>query len=375
MTPTIGAVPEDFLLALELARGKESTAKLIETVAKQTSDEAARWAFLQWSLRERAANKFARASEMWFVREALEQATHERVGAFHASRFPAGERVLDLTTGIGGDTIALANRGPTTGVDLDLERLNCAGHNLRVHGLVAELRHANALEIEADHQFYWCDPARRVAGRRSLRLDDFSPRVDQVLERLSSAKLGGFKLSPMLADSELASLGSQIEFISFGGECREALVWVGPLAGEGFRAVHIESAETLPRTHSVSTPLSEPSAYIFEADPAAIRAHALGALEARHNLSPLGKSNGYLTGTEKVDSPWLTGFEVLAHGKLDARWIKGLPYQVEAFKVRGVELDPAVWVKKVRTSSVERAIALVYPTEKGVRVAIAKRLI
>jgi len=51
-----------------------------------------------------------------------------------------------------------------------------------------------------------------------------------------------------------------------------------------------------------------------------------------------------------------------------------LPYQVEAFKVRGVELDPAAWVKKVRTSSVKRAIALVYPTVKGVRVAIAKRL-
>lgn len=374
MTSTFGVVPDEFLLALELACGKESTPKLIESVAKRTSDEAARWAFLQWNLRERAANKFARASEMWFVREALEQATNERVAAYHASRFPAGERVLDLTTGIGGDTIALASRGPTTGVDLDLERLNCAGHNLRVHGLDAELCHANALDIGTDCQFYWCDPARRVAGRRTLRLDDFSPRVDQVLSRFRAAKLGGFKLSPMLADSELASIGNKVEFISFGGECREALVWVGPLAGEGFHAVHIESEETLPRTPSVSTPLSEPSAYIFEADPAAIRAHALGALETRHTMSPLGKSNGYLSGPEKVDSPWLTGFEVLAHGKLDARWIKELPYQIEAFKVRGVELDPAAWVKKVRTNHDDRAMALVYPTEKGVRVAIANRL-
>lgn len=373
MNPELGQMPSEHLQALELARGKLATANKIEAVARTTSVAAAQWAFQQWSLREKAHAKFARADEMWFVREALEQATHERVAAYHASQFPGSVAVADLTAGIGGDTIALAARGETVGSDLDAARLNCAAHNLRVHGLAAELRVMDSLDWPAGIPYFWCDPARRVQGRRTLKLDQFSPDVYRVIHHFAQAKLGGIKLSPMLADADLAALGNHVEFVSFGNECREAVVWIGAESGAGVHAVHIESGERLRQSPSQQEPQTHAYEFIFEADPAAIRAHSLGALEEQLDASPLGQSNGYLTGRSLATSPWVTSFRVLEQGKLDAGWMKSLPYDIDTIKVRGVDIDPAQWVKKVRSRRGELAVALVFPTSDGVRVCVANR--
>lgn len=373
MNPTLGQMPTEHLLALELARGNLATANNIEAVAKATHVEAAQWAFQQWSLREKGRAKFARADKMWFVREALEQATHERVAAYHASQFPESVPVVDLTVGIGGDTIALAARGAAAGSDLDEVRLNCAAHNLRVHGLSADLRVMDSLDWPADTPYFWCDPARRVQGRRTLKLDQFSPDVFRVLQQFAHVKLGGLKLSPMLADADLAALGKRIEFISFGSECREAVVWLGAESGDGVHAVHVESGERLHQNPSRREPQNHADEFIFEADPAAVRAHALGTLEEQLDASPLGQSNGYLTGRSLAMSPWVTAFRVLDQGKLDAGWLKTLPYDIEAMKVRGVDIDPAQWVKKVRSRRGELAVALVFPTQDGVKVCVAQR--
>src|SRR5687767_5373956 len=101
--------------ALSRASGLQPTPKNIDRVAEATSPEAARWAFEQWSLRKRAQEKFAKADEMLFTREALEQATHEELAHFHASQFPQRTRVADLTCGIGADLIALARNGEAVG--------------------------------------------------------------------------------------------------------------------------------------------------------------------------------------------------------------------------------------------------------------------
>jgi hypothetical protein len=128
------------LSALELSRDLTATPANILRIAKATSDEAARWAFGQWELRAKARTKFAEADRMLFVREALEQATGEAIARYHASRFPEGAPVVDMTAGVGADLIALARRGPAIGYELDPERAMCAAWNLRVHGVEAEVR-------------------------------------------------------------------------------------------------------------------------------------------------------------------------------------------------------------------------------------------
>src|SRR5215831_387296 len=62
--------------------------------------ELARAAVETVRLRERATAKFARAGEMFFTAEALEQATSEAVSAHCAARFAGFDLVADLGCGI-----------------------------------------------------------------------------------------------------------------------------------------------------------------------------------------------------------------------------------------------------------------------------------
>lgn len=311
-------------LALGLAEGQAATASALERVGKATSPDAARWAFAQWELRKRAKAKFARADAMLFVREALEQATHERVAAYHAFLFPTGALVADLTVGIGADLIALAARGPALGFELDPERAEYARHNLAVHGLNAEVRVSDSLRWlsgEPDVRYAFADPARRVEGRRTLRLDEFAPDPSALAEGLRRLDLGVMKLSPMLNDDTLRGLTDSLRFVSFRDECREVLAQFGSQAEQGVQSVHVESGETLDSS-ILPAAVETPGGFLYDADPAAIRAHALGTLCARYGLSPLGDSNGYLTGDTLAETPWLRPYRVLYHGKADAKTTK-----------------------------------------------------
>lgn len=360
--------------ALGLAEGQDPTPGAITRVADATSAEAARWAFTQWDLRARGAAKFARAPAMLFVREALEQATHEAVAAYHALRFPKGERVADLTSGIGADLIALAHRGPAVGFETDPERAECARHNLRVHGLDAPVLEQDCLGAEWSWRFALADPARRSGGRRLRDPDAFEPDPHALAMRMRDLELGALKLSPLLQDAYLEALGGCLEFVSYGGECREALVWLGREASPGRWAVHVESGERLAALDP-PFPVDEPGAWVFEADPAAIRSHALGALCERHALIPLGDSNGYLTGGERVDSVWLRAYEVAESGVWDVRAVRAAVARHEGktpeIKVRGGTLDVEKTRRVLRSRGSRGCVLLAYPVGKQIRWALA----
>ncbi|RMG40863.1 MAG: class I SAM-dependent methyltransferase, partial [Planctomycetota bacterium] len=67
--------------------------------------------------RQRARGKFSRADRMWFDRRGVEQATDELIARRKAERFAAHPEVVDLCCGVGGDTIALAQRTGVVAVD------------------------------------------------------------------------------------------------------------------------------------------------------------------------------------------------------------------------------------------------------------------
>lgn len=358
--------------ALQLAKGSPPTAANISLVSRETSDEAARWAFTQWGLRERAKAKFALAEWMLFDRDGLEMASHEAVAAYHASQFEPGEPVLDSTVGIGSDAIALAMRGPAYGFDLDAERLSMAGWNLAAHRLDARLDVADALEADWPCDRAWCDPSRRAGGTKIRDFADYSPSPLRIAERMRRLELGGVKLTAMLKDAELEALGGRLEFVSFGGECREAVIWLGRQAEPGRYAVHVETKERLAMEPLVET-VGAARALLFEADPAAIRAHCLGSF----GLPGLGDSNGYLTADDAVASVWLKGYRVLADHPADIAKTKealrslGFGTPVVKARAKGVDVERlrAAW----RSSGPEGIVA-VYPVGAKIRHAVLQKL-
>lgn len=364
--------------ALDLAKGLESTAANLSRIAGQTSPEASRWAFGQWALRKRARAKFRLADEMLFDRDGLEMASHERVAEYHGSRFPKGECVEDWTCGIGGDLVALGLRGPAFGWESDRVRAACALHNLAVHGLDDPESYGvftnDSLRYLGGAEYAFCDPSRRTHSQRTLRLDEFMPDPRALAEALRRARLGGIKLTPMLPDRQLEEFGGSLEFVSFGGECREALIWLGSESEPGRSAVQVESGQTLSPGRDPERTI-RPDRFLFEADPAAIRAHCLRALCESEGVLALADSNGYLTGPARSNSPWLRCFEVLSTPPADLKQTRaelrrlggGTP--VVKSRAQGVDVDK---LRKELRGEGEEFVLIVYPEGKSRRHAICR---
>jgi hypothetical protein len=360
--------------ALELAKGMQATPRAIAKVAKEVGEEDASWAFTQWELRRRARAKFVKANEMLFLREALEQATHEKIAEFHATLFPPQVLVADLTTGIGSDLIALARRGMALGYELEQERAELAKHNVEVHGLVAEVRVQDCLVPLWEFDYAFADPARRVEGRRTLKLEEFSPDPVELSRRMSRLKMGVLKLTPMLSDQEIEALGSKVVFASFGGECREVLVITGTEAETWRGAAHVESGEWLESSKGFAQTAEEPEQFFFEADPAAIRAHCL----ASFGLKALGNSNGYLTGTERRDSVWLKRYRVLYSGKGDTATTRGALRELGAakpvLKQRGADLDLQRLAREFKAFGSRAVYLAVWPVGRSLKHTILEEI-
>ena len=360
--------------ALKLAKGLAPSANNVMRVAAATSQEVSSWAFTQWGLRKRAAAKgFPRADDMLFTPEALEQATHFEVARYHASRFPTGALVADLTCGIGSDLLALAERGPVKGFELMSEKIEFARHNLAVHGFDADLRKGDCMAAEWDFDYAFADPSRRVDGRRTLNPDDFEPNPPKLAERMSRLKLGLMKLSPLLRDDLLVSLGQELAFVSYAGECREALVSCGSEAVAGRFALKVETGEKLPAGEALFM-VEEPNAFFYEADPAAIRAHGL----ASFSMAALGDSNGYLTSDREVRIVWLTGYRVLGAGRFDMKTTRGMLKEAGVGRVvvksRVSGLDVVRIGKDLAGVGKNEGIVALYPVGKSVRFVLIERI-
>jgi len=367
-------VTAELFRALELAQGLAATAANIERIALATSNEAAAWAFTQWELRKIAERKFSRAAEMLFTREALEQASHEVVAKYHASRFPEHVAVADLTAGIGSDLIQLSHRGEAIGYETDSERIELLSHNLVVNECVTELSNEDCMGAEWPFEYAFADPSRRVRGTRTLELDEFQPNPRELATRMTSLKLGGIKLSPIVSDDDLHALGQRIEFVSYDWECREALIWLGTEVEPGHAAVRAETAERLVSGATATTSLEMPLTYFYEADPAAIRAHCLPTLCELANASLIGDSNGYITSDEHHQSPWLKTYRVVDSGNYDPKRVReslaSNNLSCLDVKTRGAAPNLAHTKKHWRIPGGSQAWVTIYPVRNSLKHAI-----
>jgi predicted RNA methylase len=242
------------LLAEAQAGDLSAPARLRELtrLRRMATPERAAAAYEIALLRVRAAAKFSHAGELYFTREALEQASGELVAAHRAERYRPYTRIADLCCGAGADTLALAPIAPVVAVDRDPLRLAMAAANARARGLAervsyveADLEHADPPAAEA----IFFDPARRSGGRRVFALEAYQPAVSLAHSWRARTPAIGVKVAPGVTDEELAALEvDEVEFISVDGELKEAALWFGPLASPGRRATLLTTDHRPPTT-------------------------------------------------------------------------------------------------------------------------------
>jgi SAM-dependent methyltransferase len=331
-----GSALLDRLAACDLAEAH--TLALITDLRRDVPAEVARAALTTARLRVRAAPKFSRADRMFFTPDGLEQASGEIISQWRARRFAGYSRLADLGCGIGGDTLALAGipGAAVLALDRDPLRLDMARANVGAYDRSAHLIRADLLEALplAGVQAAFFDPARREEGRRVFSVRDYSPPLD-VIDQWSFEALA-VKLSPGVDLDELRPYsGAGVEFISLGGELKEAVLWNGALGFAGRWATRLEvdgTGETLYPHDVPPPPLSEPRAYLYEPDPAVIRAGLLGELGERMgiDLFRLDETIAYLTADSYVTTSWARVWPVWA-------W---MPFQLKrlraALRARGI---------------------------------------
>lgn len=268
-------------------------------------------------LRSEAKSKYPQAEKMYFTREALEQASPFQVSAYRSQRFHFCYHLLDLGCSIGSDSFNLAHFAPTTGLDSDPLRLAMAQANAGSLGLVERVQFVRAdleesLPIKGFERLgLFFDPARRFGYRRVFSVHDYTPPLDILNKWQGITPTVGVKISPGVQVAEIVSYDAELEFISLHGELKEAVLWFGPLKTAKRRATLLPGLHTIVGEDKYeSLALSEPLGYLYEPDPAVIRAGLITELGHRLGAFQLDPDIAYLSAAHLTQSPFARVWKV-----------------------------------------------------------------
>ena len=290
--------------------------QVMERLRRDAAAELCRAAVSLHACRLAAREKFGElAQDMMFDDAALQMASALPVATHRATRFADGEAVADIACGIGGDCVALAHRGPVAACDLDPVRTWMAQHNAEIAGVSAQVvvacADARAPAVRCASLF--ADPARRSDGGRRVRHgNDYSPSLEQIVALRPGFRCVAVKVSPALNEEQLPSTVDEVEYVSWRGQCREAVLWFDPAAAVRRRATVIGGGSLL--WDEVKPPKAEvgtPGAYLYDPDPAVVRSHLVGLLASQLNATLVGDQVAYLTSEEGRATPFARCFRVL----------------------------------------------------------------
>ncbi|MCY4540613.1 MAG: methyltransferase domain-containing protein [Chloroflexi bacterium] len=290
-----------------------NTLALLTQLRKALSPRQAAAVLSTLRLRKKARLKFPHhAQRMLFTEESLQQASHPRIRQYRAGLL-GSDKLVDMCCGIGSDSFVYAESGrQVLGLDMDPVRIAIARHNAAALGATVEFALADVREgMPSGYDAAFYDPSRRDAmGKRMRDVERYAPPLSLI--RRWPVKELVVKLSPAVALTQVQSYGGQVEFISVDGALSEAVLWrrrqsAPPLATRlDASGIHHLSADLGERVE-----ISEPRAWLFEPDPAVLRARLLRQLATMLNARLLDDTIAYMTMDEIVDSPWGRYWQIL----------------------------------------------------------------
>nr|WP_238431732.1 class I SAM-dependent methyltransferase [Streptomyces cavernae] len=315
-------------------------------------------ALAQARLRERAAAKFgaADAGRMFFTPHGVEQATRTSVAAHRAERLRAlGVRsAADLCCGIGGDAIALARAGIRV-LAVDRDPLTCAVARANAEALglaeLIEVREADVSDVDTSgHDAVFVDPARRGGRGRIFDPEAYSPPLSWAVAAALKAPYAALKIAPGIPH-EAVPAEAEAEWISDGGDVKEAVLWFGTEPG-AVRATLLPGPRSLLGRGLPDPPVREPGRYLYEPDGAVIRAHLVAEVAAELGGGLLDGTIAYITADEPLTTPYATAYEITDRLPFNVKRLKALLRErgvgILTVKKRGSAVEPEELRRKVK---------------------------
>lgn len=311
--------------------------------------EKAAAATTQARLRERAVAKFGDAAPlMFFTPDALEQATRSRVADHRAARLAAAipeGSVIDLGCGIGGDLLAFSRAGlVAAGIDQDPVRVAMARANLAALGLAGAVQVGDATTVDpSGFGAAFADPARRGGRGRVFDVDGWTPPWPWVLDLLRRRAL--VKVAPGIGH-DLVPPGVEAEWVSDGGEVKEAVLWSPDLSTTDRRATVIGEGglATLTQEDDPGAEVRSVGDYLYEPDGAVIRAGLVTAVAAGVGGGLIDPHIAYVTGDAPFRTPFARGYRVVEHLPYREKQLRAALHERGVgrltIKKRGVQVVP-----------------------------------
>ncbi|MBD3944664.1 class I SAM-dependent methyltransferase [Nocardioides ganghwensis] len=311
--------------------------------------EKAAAATTQAQLRAKGVAKFGEAAhQMFFTPDALEQATRTRVADHRAARLAAaipGGSVVDLGCGIGGDLIAFARAGlVAAGIDLDPVRVAMARANLDALGLPGAVQAGDATTVDpSGFDAAFADPARRGGRGRVFDVDGWTPPWPWVLDLLQRRAV--VKVAPGIGH-DLVPPGAEAEWVSDGGEVKEAVIWSPGLSTTDRRATVIgeRGLATLTDEDDPGAGVREVGTYLYEPDGAVVRAGLVTAVAAGVDGGLVDEHIAYVTSDASFRTPFARGYRVLEQLPYREKPLRAALHQRGigrlTIKKRGVQVVP-----------------------------------
>ncbi|MER5259673.1 methyltransferase domain-containing protein [Streptomyces sp. NPDC002855] len=316
----------------------------------------------QARLRRRAVAKFGAedAGRMFFTPNGVEQATRTSVAVHRAESFKAlGVRsVADLCCGIGGDAIALARAGIAV-LAVDRDPLTCAVARANADALglaeLIEVREADVTEVDTtSYDAVFVDPARRGGRGRIFDPEAYSPPLSWAVQAARKAPHAALKIAPGIPH-EAVPAEAAAEWISDGGDVKEAVLWFGTDAPSSHRATLLPSGASLWSPLDAMLPDPQVRAvgrYLYEPDGAVIRAHLVAEVAARVEGGLIDETIAYVTSDSPHATPYAVAYEITDQLPFGVKKLKALLREREVgiltVKKRGSAVEPEELRRKVK---------------------------
>jgi SAM-dependent methyltransferase len=265
---------------------------------------------IKW--RRQAEGKFSKNEELFFTGLGLEQSTSELIARHLAQRFLKDWMVVDLTCGIGGNAIFLAEQvKKVIAVDLEEDKIWCASHNAKIYGVDSKMQFivGDANDNIKNADAFFLDPARDREGDTKTRsILNSRPALLEILPKLLAiTKNVAIKISPAFDYEELKLLPEEpeVEIISEDNNCKVAMLWFGDLKTAQRRATCFRAGKKFTIVDNEETAQIEGvKKYLYEADKAINKAHLVDEIASQFNLTKIDYHLNYLSGDSLPDPSW-----------------------------------------------------------------------
>ena len=310
-----------------------------------------------------------------------EQATSQRVAAYK-SEFITGGTLLDITGGLGVDSMFLADSiAEITAVEQNENLHKMATYNIQTLGIgnITRCLGDGVSFLSKKYEWVYIDPDRRPDSGRSVALHLLQPNVlDLMLLLQKFATRVYIKLSPLFDIEELYRqfIGIEtIHVIAQNGEVKEVGVVLNMELSENSSTIRLRDVATSFDIHLEKEPkpnwnyIQDDDTYSFVLLPIALvaktnsAAYFLGKAEAKkHEAFDIFFSNSEV-------SEGFRCLNIIEKSNLNAKNIKAMLMRLYIQKVnisvKGLRDQPSIWHKKLGTTDGGEYYLLILKSKKS----------